>query len=64
MKKFELFSASRATRERHFKTSSTEDNNGPLLLKGAMTRKKNLNNKETKILWNMKIKDLERNNQA
>ena len=27
----------------------------PLLLKGAMTRKKKLNNKETKILWNMKI---------
>ena len=27
----------------------------PLLLKGAMTRKRKLNNKETKILWNMKI---------
>ena len=27
MKKFEFFAASRATRQRHFKTSSTEDEN-------------------------------------
>ena len=28
MKKFEFFGASRATRQRHFKTSSTGDENG------------------------------------
>ena len=54
MKKFEFLGVSRATRQRHFKTSSTGDENAQEVARVKRTAKKEKNNKKIYTLYQTK----------